>query len=118
MVRVVFILFLHNEKGYSLIQTIISFTIVVLLVTTIVPSIIHIKIEQSVLKQQLSSSYKLHDLLVKEINSKSTINKTGKINAINYKIVYRDKVIEICGNWINVKDKEENRCYYGKKQEL
>lgn len=112
----VFILFLHNEKGYSLIQTIISFTIVVLLVTTIVPSIIQIKKEQDVLKQQLSSSYKLHDLLIKEINSKSTINKTGTIHSINYKVVYHDKVIEVCGNWINIKDIEENRCYYGKKQ--
>lgn len=111
-----FILYLFNEKGFSLVQTLISFTIVILLVTTIVPSIVHIKKEQNILKQRLSSAHHLHDILIEEINSKNTDDKVGNSQSIKYKIVYQDSLVEVCGSWTNIKTVQENRCYYGKKQ--
>lgn len=107
---------LKGEEGISLIQTLIAFTTVILLVTTIVPSIITVKKHQVVIKQRLTASNKLHDLLIKEISTNGSVNRTSETESLQYKIVYNQDLIEICGTWKNIKNERENRCYYGKKE--
>ena len=116
----VFILYLPNqkaEKGVSLIQTLIAFTIVILLVTSIIPSIIIVKKHQDVLKQRLTAANKLHDILIKEISTNDSVNQTGENDLFQFKIFYKKELIEVCGTWTNIKNERENRCYYGKKEE-
>lgn len=105
-----------KEKGVSLIQTLIAFTIVILLVTSIVPSIITVKKHQAIIKQKLTAAYKLHDILIEEINSHDSVNQTGENNLFQFKIVYKKELIEVCGTWTNINNERENRCYYGKKE--
>lgn len=99
-----------------MIQTLIAFTIVILLVMTIMPSIVVIKKEQDILKQRLKNSYHLHDILIEELNEKTSKNKVKKNINLEYRIVYQDELIKVCGTWTNIKEKQENRCYYGKKE--
>lgn len=99
-----------------MIQTLIAFTIVILLVMTITPSIVIIKKEQNILKQRLKNSHHLHDILIEELNEKRSKNKAKKNINFGYTILYQDNLIKVCGTWINIKEVQENRCYYGKKE--
>src|SRR5699024_6722996 len=114
-VKVVFILYLLNNKGTSMIQTLIAFTIIIMLVMTITPSVVIIKKEQNVLKQRFKNMHLLHDILIKELNEEVSDNKISKDLNLKYTINYQDELVQVCGNWINIKNIRENRCYYGKK---
>jgi len=115
LVRVGFILSFHKEKGFSSIQTLISFSVVVLLVMTIVPSIILIKREQAVLQTRLFAAHQIHNGLVEELALDTMDPRTMETDLITYTIDYQGNQVEVCGQWINPKQVEEKRCYYGKK---
>lgn len=83
---------------------------------SITPGVILIKKEQDVLKQRLKNAHNLHDILIEELNETNTENKTGNNNNLQYKIVYKESLIRVCGTWTNIKEVQENRCYYGKKE--
>lgn len=101
-----------------MIQTLIAFTIVIILVMTITPSIVIIKKEQNVLNQRLKNSYYLHDILIEELNKNTSKSKNDNYTNLNYTIRYQDELIKVCGTWINIKEKQENRCYYGKRKQV
>lgn len=109
------ILLFHNEKGISLIQTIIAFSVVVLLVMTLVPSIILIKREQAVLQTRLVAAHQIHDVLVEELALATKEQRTKQTDLITYTINYYEDQVKVCGQWKNPKQIEEIRCYYGKK---
>jgi len=98
-----------------MIQTLIAFTIIIMLVMTITPSVVIIKKEQNVLKQRFKNMHHLHDILIKELNEEVSENKINKDLNLKYTINYQDELVQVCGNWINIKKIRENRCYYGKK---
>lgn len=98
-----------------MIQTLIAFTIIIMLVMTITPSVVIIKKEQNVLKQRFKNMHLLHDILIKELNEEVSDNKISKDLNLKYTINYQDELVQVCGNWINIKNIRENRCYYGKK---
>lgn len=83
---------------------------------TIVPSVVLIKKEQNILKQRLKNAHHLHDILIEELNVENTKNKTGNNNNFQYKIIYQEELVKVCGTWTNIKEIQENRCYYGKKE--
>src|SRR5699024_6478749 len=114
-VKVVFILYLLNNKGTSMIQTLIAFTIIIMLVMTITPSVVIIKKEQNVLKQRFKNMHLLHDILIKELNEEVSDNKISKDLNLKYTINYQDEMVQVCGNWSNIKNIREYMCYYGKK---
>lgn len=101
-----------------MIQTLIAFTIIMMLVMTITPSIVIIKKEQNVLNQRLKNSHYLHDILIEELNKNTSQIKNDKDTDLNYTIKYQDELIKVCGTWVNIKEKQENRCYYGKKKQV
>lgn len=101
-----------------MIQTLIAFTIVMILVMTITPNIVIIKKEQNVLNQRLKNSYYLHDILIEELNKNISKSKNDNYTNLNYTIKYQEELIKVCGTWINIKEKQENRCYYGKKKQI
>src|SRR5699024_9788175 len=110
-----------------MIQTLIAFTIIIMLIVTIAPSVVIIKNEQNtltttikaimtrthsvviikkeqnVLKQRFKNMHRLHDILIKELNEEVSNNKINKDLNLEYTINYQDELVKVCGSWINIK---------------
>src|SRR5699024_105251 len=114
-VKVVFILYLLNNKGTSMIQTLIAFTIIIMLVMTITPSVVIIKKEQNVLKQRFKNMHLLHDILIKELNEEVSDNKISKDLNLKYTINHQEELGQDYGDGININNGQEFTCYYRKK---
>src|SRR5690625_2701293 len=98
-----------------MIQTLIAFTIIIMLIMTITSSVVIIKKEQNVFKQRFKNMHRLHDILVKELNEEVSNSKINRDLNLEYMINYQDELVKVCGSWINMRQIRATRCFYGEK---
>jgi len=108
---------LFNYNGFTLIEVLISSSIVFLLVTIIIPITTLLHQERSVLNHRRIASSELHDELQKFIWTDSMItssySKSIQTNHYYFNFVTEEELIKGCVTWENVRKVEEMFCLYG-----
>lgn len=110
---------LKNIKGFTLIESLVAMSIVMMLVVTIVPIDILIKQERKTLQDKRAIVLTLHDYLQQMTWENDMLYDEQQI--INGVTVYFDyslenQLIKGCASWDNVKQRKEKYCLYGYKQ--
>ena len=111
-------LMLSNNKGFTLIEVLIAFSIIVLLVTTFLPIGLLIKKESIVLSERRKVSSMLHDelqhyLFEDAIESSVSYFKKNINRQVEFRFIREAELIKGCAIWESIKEKEERFCLYG-----
>lgn len=110
-----------NNKGFSLIETIASFSILMMIMLTLIPIVYQLKAEEAALSIRRDIPSVLHDELQKylwENNFSLPIekNKTLDGTLITFRYKMEGELLEGCASWNNAKQKNETFCLYGYNQ--
>lgn len=109
---------LLNNKGFSLIESLVAVTLLMVMISTLIPitnTLIH---EREVLHQKRLIGNQLHDELQPHLwdgQNRIPIKYSKKFNAttLNYKFSTENKLLKGCVTWENVKNKTNQICLYG-----
>ncbi|UFT97769.1 hypothetical protein KO561_11095 [Radiobacillus kanasensis] len=109
----------HNHKGFSLVETFASLSLLLLLITTSLPLLIHVKQQEVVLSDRRHIQSSLHDELISMLHlSNSTIpteyERTIQDRTVTFTFSIEKKNIKGCVQWQNANEQTENFCLYGK----
>src|SRR5690625_2769848 len=106
---------LRNCSGFTYIEMLISFTIIVTIVTVTIPLMTILNKERLILSERREIAYKLHDKLIESIWKNEYKNEVMTINNKKVKLTFHpeDELIKGCANWDNVKKQKETICLYG-----
>lgn len=107
----------RNSKGFTFVEALVAFHIVLVIVFTVAPIVNIVYFEREVLFDRRTISSKLHDELQTYIyNGKQLPMKRSRtINnlTVTIQMTFENEFIQACANWKNVKEREENICFYG-----
>lgn len=111
---------LLNNKGFTLIEVLVSFSLIMLLATTFLPISSIIQQHTTILSDKRIVSSKLHDELLDQLWGKQNLSSQSYTKIVNKKLVSFDFIIENeltkgCAIWENAKNKNEKFCLYGSR---
>lgn len=109
---------MKNNNGFSLIEVLVAFGIIIMLIVTVFPLTIQITKEQRRLSEQIIFTEILYDELQQHIrNSNLVIPLNYNKNLINHDLYFHfeqeNGLIKGCVEWRNVKQKQEKSCLFG-----
>lgn len=109
-----------NHKGFTLIETLVSLSIVMVILTTFLPINTLLLQHQKDLSNKRIISSLLHDELQKVIYTKRKIPskpKRKELEGIEVTIEFmaENKLIKGCARWDNIKNEREKVCLFGYK---
>jgi len=111
---------LKKNNGFSLIEVLVAFSMVIMLVFTILPIITLIRQEEVILSDRRHISNRLHDELQPILWNADPLNYTYTQSIRSYSVEFifenEDQYIKGCAYWKNIKDREEKICLYGFKE--
>lgn len=115
------VILLKNNTGFTLIETLIAFSIVLIAIATILPITSLLTYEREILHERRLLISKLHDHMQPFIwDDNQLTNQTYEEQVNTTRVVYRvsqeDDLIKGCVSWINVKEREEKHCLYGSQR--
>ncbi|WP_188453665.1 type II secretion system protein [Virgibacillus oceani] len=113
---------MKNNKGFTLIEVLVAFSIIFMIATTLVPIATTLNTELEVLSQRRMLTNRLHDELQDYLwDSEPAIPKTytERINKkeVLFHFNLENRLIKGCAEWQNVKQSIEKYCLYGYPQE-
>lgn len=103
-----------NNKGFMMIEVIISSSIIFLFIIIFIPAISMIETERKVLTERRWISSTLHDELQHYLageDVKSIVHHNYTHISLTFKP--NQQYIQGCASWKNVKNKDETFCLYG-----
>lgn len=107
-------------NGFSFIEVLAAFSIVMMLAFTILPIISLLIQEETILSDRRIISNRLHDELQSVIWTAdpypSSISRTIRSRHVEFTFMKEKQFIKGCGYWINIKEREEKVCLYGVKE--
>lgn len=111
---------LSNNRGFTLIEVLVAFSLIMMLVTTFIPISSIIEKHTSILSDRRVISSKLHDELQKQLWEKKSLSSESVIIKVNKKAVTffftnENELIKGCAKWENVKNQNEKFCLYGSR---
>lgn len=107
-----------NNKGFSLIETLVASSVIFILIATIVPITSLLNNEREILIERRLAASKLHDEFQPIIwnnhgnlplSYKSTINSMSVL----FSFTFENDLIKGCVKWKNAKDQPDSICLYG-----
>lgn len=108
---------LLNNRGFTLLEVLVASSIVLMLITTILPISSLLEQERVVLSERRALASKLHDALQPFLwnDQHLPFNYSDKINEVDvtFYFVYEGDDVKGCVNWENARDKIETICLYG-----
>lgn len=102
---------LSNNKGFMLVEVLISFSLLMTIIITIIPLTVLIEKERKVLNERRYHASLLHDELQQYIGSTSATSKS--INGMTITFTKEGNLIRGCILWENVKKNTDEICLYG-----
>ncbi|WP_175631899.1 competence type IV pilus minor pilin ComGE [Virgibacillus siamensis] len=109
---------MQNSKGFSLIETLVALSILLAVITAIIPIKTRIMMERDVLDQKRAVLNTLHEELQDYLwsgasmqNQSYTINVDGSPVRIHF--TTENSYLKGCAEWKNVKNKQDESCLYG-----
>lgn len=114
------VLMLSKNRGFTLIEVLVAFSLVMLLVTTFIPISSIIQQHTTILSDRRIISSKLHDELLKQLwEEKSLMSESFTENVNKKKVEFyftiENELIKGCATWDNAKNKNEKFCLYGSR---
>ncbi|WP_197431775.1 type II secretion system protein [Lentibacillus sp. JNUCC-1] len=109
---------MKQYNGFTFTETLVAFSIVLMLVTTALPVVSLLKRERSNLDIRLAVGNLLHDELQQHIfipqeADFTPYNRNMQNKSITFSFKPTNQYIEGCATWINERQKEEKVCLYG-----
>lgn len=109
---------LLNNKGFTLVEVLIAFSLIIFIAMTFIPVTTLIEKESRSLSNMRVFSNILHDELQEYIWLKKELPieaYTRKVNGkkIILNFLYEEELIKGCVSWENNKNKKEIHCLYG-----
>jgi prepilin-type N-terminal cleavage/methylation domain-containing protein len=113
---------LKKNKGFTLIEVLIAATILMTVITTIVPIISLVQAERQVLSERRTLSLKLHDelqqfLWLEDITLPAAYSETIHEKAVQFTFIIENEYVKGCAEWQNAKRRTELFCLYGLPKE-
>jgi len=112
---------LCNNKGFTLIEVLIAFSIVVVVTTTVIPMTTLLSYEREILHDRLKISLVLQEHLqsiIREDNDQTppvTYEETIQTKRVQFNFSQKNKLIKGCVTWKNVQERTEKICLHGYK---
>lgn len=112
---------LKNNKGMTLIEVLIASSIIIMLISTIIPISTLLLKERNVLNERQIFIAYLHDELQTVLFEEEGVlpqksQKEVKQRMVTLSFVRDDQLIKGCIQWENVKKIKEKHCLYGKRK--
>lgn len=109
---------LQNNKGFSLIETLVALSILVTVISTFIPIKSIIMVERDVLHQKQQVINSLHEELQTILVHSDTIpiaSYTIHVDKTPVTIRFTEEksLLKGCAEWKNAKNKQEQSCLYG-----
>jgi len=103
-----------NQDGFILIEIIVSLAILTLLSSIIIPIMIHLKIEQTILSQRLDIYHHLHNVVQTIETDELPYSDRQMLDTIDLEIeIYIENDLIIGqGVWMNAKEQSEQAIVY------
>lgn len=112
-----------SNKGFTLIEVLIATSIIVVMVTSIVPIATLLNYEREILSDRRTITYLLHDELqpfIWEEDGKLfpvIYTKSIKNKIVTLRFTLQNEFIKGCAKWENVKQSNETVCLFGYPEE-
>lgn len=111
---------LLKNKGFTLIEVLVAFSLIMLLITTFIPISTLLQQHTVILSDRRLISSKLHDELIviladQEKNYPQSFVKHVSGRHVTFVFSAEKELIKGCGEWENVKNIKEKICLYGYK---
>lgn len=104
-------------NGFSFIESLVAFSVVVVLVFTTLPIISLLRQEETILSDRRYISNRLHDelqtFLWRSGSLPSPTAETIRSNRVTFTFTKENGYIKGCSEWNNIKDRAEKVCLYG-----
>lgn len=112
---------MKKYNGFSLIEVLAAFSIVMVLVLTMLPIITLLQQEEKILSDRRHISNVLHDelqSLIWDLPDKlpSPVSKTVRSHDVTFDFSRKKSFIEACGSWKNLQERHEEVCLYGMEE--
>lgn len=109
---------LKNNSGFSLVEVVVSASIIFMLITIALPIITIVQRESKELTNHRTIAETLHDELYQYIQ-KQTYKKTSYVKNVEHKAVQLSFEVQIsnvkgCASWEHERDGNKSICLYGK----
>lgn len=106
-----------NYNGFTLIEVIISASIIFLLILVIIPLTSLLHQERKVLSDRRTASYQLHDELQTYLWTSAELPQSYSLTVhfvdYNFHFTNEEDLLKGCVTWENVRQTEETLCLYG-----
>ncbi|GGA68319.1 type II secretion system protein [Ornithinibacillus halotolerans] len=104
---------MKNNRGFTVIEVIVSLTIFLLLCTLLIPLVTHISFEREVLSERRAVTYVLHDEMQSKVVPSSFQREIDSISVTFTFNRFEDSLIIGCATWLNIMQRKEEVCLYG-----
>ncbi|HLR08247.1 MAG TPA: prepilin-type N-terminal cleavage/methylation domain-containing protein [Bacillota bacterium] len=108
---------MRKNKGFSLIEVMTSFSIVLMLILTLLPIVSLLNKERDVLNKRSLISIRLHDTLQDYIRLEHVTPDTRQTTVdgtdVHYTFTDEGEYVKGCAEWNNIKNETEEVCLYG-----
>ncbi|MFC2948181.1 type II secretion system protein [Virgibacillus sediminis] len=111
-----------NTKGFTLIEVLIAFTILMTIITSVLPIATILSTEGTVLSDRRVISSRLHDELQLFLRGEgrtlpADYTLSDSVRTTRYSFFMEEGYIKGCVEWNNAKQQKELYCIYGIKEE-
>ncbi|MBY7143381.1 type II secretion system protein [Virgibacillus sp. NKC19-3] len=110
-----------KNNGFTLVEVLVASSVLMMVITTVVPILSLISEHQALLSDRRMFSYHLHDALQPYLYQQDTALPTNYNETIHNKTVafeFQDEneLVKGCAKWQNVKNSKEVICLYGYRE--
>ncbi|MBP1969743.1 prepilin-type N-terminal cleavage/methylation domain-containing protein [Virgibacillus natechei] len=107
-----------KNNGFTLVEVLVASSILMVVITTLVPIISLINEHQALLSERRTFSYLLHDELQPFVHQHETTIPTSYSKQVHHKTLAfqfskENELVKGCVQWQNVKNTNEVICLYG-----
>jgi len=108
---------LLNSRGFTLLEVLIASSIILMLISIIVPITSLLEQERTVLKERRAFSARLHDelqpFLWNDLELPISYSSVNNLVDITFRFTHESEYIKGCVSWENAREKNETICLYG-----
>lgn len=108
---------LLNNKGFTILEAIVASSIILMLITTILPISSLLERERAVLSERRELGSILHDrlqpVLWNDLDLPFGYAETIHAVDVTFHFTYDGEYVKGCGTWENARGKSETICLYG-----
>ncbi|WP_373892810.1 type II secretion system protein [Virgibacillus natechei] len=112
---------MKKNNGFTMVEVVVASSVLMMVITTVVPIISLITEHQSLLSDRRTFSYHLHDELQVYLYQQDTVlpnSYSGTIHnkTVTFEFQNENELVKGCAEWQNVKNNDEIICLYGYRE--